>query len=259
MAEMEIRILGAHNVESAETRLTSLLVDDVLAVDAGALTSSLSFAEQEKVNSILLTHCHYDHVRDVAAMALNFSYIRKTVNVYSQASTLDAILNNVLNDVIYPNFTKRPTASPSLKFHQLELYKATNIDGYTVLALPVKHAAPAVGYQIASKDGRSFFFSGDTGPGLSSCWEHIAPQLLIIDLTMPNELEEHAIPAGHLTPRLLGEELAQFKKVKGYLPPVVVIHVATMFENQIREQTAELAKEIGTKVTIGHEGMKIKL
>ena len=63
---MEIRILGAHNVESANTRLTSLLVDGVLAVDAGALTSSLTFAEQEKVSSILLTHCHYDHVRDVA-------------------------------------------------------------------------------------------------------------------------------------------------------------------------------------------------
>jgi phosphoribosyl 1,2-cyclic phosphodiesterase len=68
---MEIRILGAHNVESANTRLTSVLVDGVLAMDAGALTSSLTFAEQEKVSSILLTHCHYDHVRDVAAIALN--------------------------------------------------------------------------------------------------------------------------------------------------------------------------------------------
>lgn len=256
---MEIRILGAHNVESVETRLTSVLVDGVLALDAGALTSSFSFAEQEKVNSILLTHSHYDHIRDVAAMALNMSYVQKTVNVYSQAVTLSAILNNILNDVIYPDFTKRPTARPSLKFHQLELNKATNIDGYTVLALPEKHAVPAVGYQVTSKDGQSLFFSGDTGPGLSSCWEHVSPQLLIIDVTMPNELEEHAIPAGHLTPRLLGGELAQFKKLKGYLPPVLVIHVASLFENQIREQTAQLAKELGTKITVGHEGMKLKV
>jgi cAMP phosphodiesterase len=256
---MEIRILGAHNVESVETRLTSLLVDDVLAVDAGALTSSLSFAEQEKVSSILLTHCHYDHVRDVAAIALNNTYIRKAVNVYAQAVTLEALLNHILNNVIYPNFTERPSQRPPLKFQPLELYKATDVDGYQVMALPVKHAVPAVGYRVISKNGQSFFFSGDTGPGLSSCWDHISPQLLIIDVTMPNGLEEHAIPAGHLTPRLLGEELAQFKKVKGYLPPVVVIHVATMFENQIREETAQLGKELGAKITLGHEGMKLKV
>ena len=256
---MEIRILGAHNVESANTRLTSLLVDGVLAVDAGALTSSLTFPEQEKVSSILLTHCHYDHVRDVAAIALNNTYFRKAIKVYAQASTLEALLKNILNNVIYPNFTERPSERPSLKFYPLELYKFTDVDGYKVMALPVKHAVPAAGYQITSKEGKSFFFSGDTGPGLSSCWEHISPQLLIIDLTMPNGLEEHAITAGHLTPRLLGEELAQFKKVKGYLPPVVVIHLASLFEKQIREEAKQLAKELGTKITLGHEGMKLKV
>jgi ribonuclease BN (tRNA processing enzyme) len=71
---MEIRILGAHNVESATSKLVSLLVDDVLAVDVGSLTSSLSLEEQQKVSNILLTHCHYDHVRDLAAVALNISY-----------------------------------------------------------------------------------------------------------------------------------------------------------------------------------------
>lgn len=256
---MEIRILGAHNVESANTRLTSLLVDDVLAVDAGALTSSLTFPEQEKVSSILLSHCHYDHVRDVAAIALNYTYFRKAIKVYAQASTLEALLKNILNNVIYPNFTERPSERPSLKFYPLELYKATDVDGYQVMALPEKHAVPVVGYQITSKDGGSFFYSGDTGPGLSSCWAHISPQLLIIDLTMPNGLEEHAIPAGHLTPRLLGEELKQFQKAKGYLPPVVVIHLASLFEDQIREEVAQLAKELGTKITLGHEGMRIKV
>jgi ribonuclease BN (tRNA processing enzyme) len=256
---MEIRILGAHNVESANTRLTSMLVDGVLAVDAGALTSSLTLPEQEKVSSILLSHCHYDHVRDVAAIALNYTYFRKAMKVYAQASTLEALLKNILNNVIYPNFTERPSERPSLKFYPLELYKVTDVDGYKVMALPEKHAVPAVGYQITSKEGRSFFYSGDTGPGLSSCWEHISPQLLIIDVTMANGLEEHAISAGHLTPRLLGEELAQFKKLKGYLPPVVVIHLATLFENQIREETAQLAKELGTKITLGHEGMKLKV
>lgn len=256
---MEIKILGAHNVESAKTKLTSLLIDGVLALDVGALTSSLTFAEQEKVGSILLTHSHYDHIRDLAAVALNISYVRKTINVYSQAVTLDAILNNIFNDVIYPDFTKKPTGMPALKFFPLEPYKAMDVDGYKVLALPTKHTVPAVGYQVISYEGKSFFYSGDTGPGLSSCWEHIMPELLIIDLTMANGLEEHAIPAGHLTPALLSEELMAFKKVKGYLPPVVVIHISSMFEAQIKREVAQLAESLGTKITVGHEGMKLKL
>jgi hypothetical protein len=40
---------------------------------------------------------------------------------------------------------------------------------------------------------------------------------------------------------------------------VVVIHLASLFENQIREETAQLAKELGTQITVGHEGMKLKV
>jgi len=251
--------LGAHNVESATTRLTSLLIDDVLAVDAGALTSSLSLSEQEKVTSILLTHCHYDHVRDVAAIALSISYFRKTIRVYSQASTLDAISNNILNGVIYPDFTEIPAPNPPLKFCPLEPHKVEDIDGYKVLAVPVKHTVPTVGYQITSGEGKSFFYSGDTGPGLSACWEHISPQLLIMDVTLPNRLEKHAVSGGHLDPRLLGEELVGFKETKGYLPPVVVIHVSPMFEGEIKEEVEQVAKQLGADVTLSYEGVRLNL
>lgn len=256
---MEIRILGAHNVESATTRLPSLLIDDVLALDAGALTSSLSLSEQEKLSSILLTHCHYDHVRDVAAIGLNNSYFQKTIRVYSLASTLETLSSNILNGVIYPKFTEFPSKNPALKFCPLEPYKVKDVDSYKILAVPVKHTVPTVGYEIASGEEKSFFYSGDTGPGLSPCWQHISPQLLIIDLTLPNRWEQHAAPSGHLSPRLLGEELAQFKKIKGYLPPVVLIHLSPLFEGQIKEEAGQVAKELGTTITVGYEGMRLSL
>ena len=43
---MKIKVLGAHNTESLNTRYMSLLVDDILAIDAGCLTSTLTFEEQ---------------------------------------------------------------------------------------------------------------------------------------------------------------------------------------------------------------------
>jgi ribonuclease BN (tRNA processing enzyme) len=256
---MEIRVLGAHNIESATTRLTTLLIDDTVAVDAGALTSSLSLSEQEKVSHILLTHCHYDHVRDVPAIALNISHFEKNIRVYSQASTLHAISDHILNGVIYPDFTKIPTANPPLEFCPLEPHKVEIIGGYKVLAVPVKHGVPTVGYQITSDEGRSLFYSGDTGPGLSSCWENISPQLLFIDVTLPNRLKEHAVSSGHLTPRLLGEELAGFKRTRGYLPQVMIIHLSPVFEDEIKEEVEQVAKDLWADISLSYEGMRLSI
>ena len=256
---MEIRVLGAHNLESASSKLTSLLIDDVLAVDAGALTSSLSLSEQEKVSHILLTHCHYDHVRDLAAIAINISHFEKSIRVYSQASTLNAVTEHILNGVIYPDFTKIPAANPPLKFSSLEPHKVEVINGYRVLAVPVNHGVPTVGYQITSGEGKSFFYSGDTGPGLSPCWERISPQLIFIDVTLPNRLEEHAVSSGHLTPHLLGEELAEFDKIKGYLPQVMVIHISPVFEGEIKEELERVAKDTGADISMSYEGMRLNI
>ena len=49
---MMIRFLGTHNAESRSTGLVSLLIDDVLAVDAGSLVSELTFPEQKKIKAI---------------------------------------------------------------------------------------------------------------------------------------------------------------------------------------------------------------
>ena len=88
---MKIQILGAHNCESQDTRLVSLLIDGVLAIDAGALTSSLSFKAQQKIKAILLTHQHYDHIRDIPALGMNSLLQETTISVYSTRAVRDAL------------------------------------------------------------------------------------------------------------------------------------------------------------------------
>tara|TARA_Y100000310_G_scaffold215713_1_gene216645 strand:+ start:381 stop:644 length:264 start_codon:yes stop_codon:yes gene_type:complete len=77
---MKIQILGAHICESQTSKLTSLLIDDVLAIDAGGLTSSLSFEAQQKIKAILLTHQHYDHIRDIPTIAVN-RFLHETLSI----------------------------------------------------------------------------------------------------------------------------------------------------------------------------------
>jgi ribonuclease BN (tRNA processing enzyme) len=256
---MHIRLLGAHNLESRKSRCISLLIDGVLAVDAGALTGSLSFAEQQALKAVLLTHQHYDHVRDIPALGMNFSLHKNTVDIYAPRPVYEALAVHLLNDVLYPNYMERPSEQPAIRFRVMEPGRAEPVHGYSVLAVPVHHAVPAVGYQITAADGKAVFYSSDTGPGLAECWRQISPRLLIVELTATNSYEEFARRSGHLTPALLRQELASFREMKGYLPPVVLVHMNPLDEKEIRAEIADVAGSLGATIQLGYEGMKIRL
>ena len=254
---MELEILGAHNCESRDAKLTSLLIDSTVAIDVGSLTSSLSLETQKKVRAILITHRHFDHIRDLATFGMNV-YSSGPVNVYALDSVLDIISTHLLNDIVYPDFRKKPLPEkPALKFYPLEPNKELIIEGYTVLPLPVNHNVPTVGYQVTSPDGKSIFYTGDTGRNPSSLWETVSPGLLVTEVTLPNKFESFVQDTGHLTPRLLKHELIDFKRVKGYLPPVVTIHMSPHLESEIKEEVAQVAAELAVNITVGYEGMKV--
>jgi ribonuclease BN (tRNA processing enzyme) len=256
---MNIKVLGAHNCERQGLKFVSLLIDDVLAIDAGAITSSLSLEEQKKIKAILLTHQHYDHVRDIPALGMNLFLDGAATKIYSIPAALDVLARHLLNDEIYPDFRQKPEQNPTLKFTIVEPNKAETIEGYTVTVVPVEHGVPTVGYQVTSADGKSVFYTGDTGPGLSDCWRQVSPQLLIIEVTASDKYAEWAAGAGHLTPVLLKQELASFKKVNGYLPPVMAIHMNPDLEGEIAAEVAAVAKELGCSVTLAYEGMEISI
>jgi phosphoribosyl 1,2-cyclic phosphodiesterase len=258
---VEIQILGAHLAEVKGARLTSLLIDGVLVVDAGGLTSALSLPEQKKIKTVLLTHHHFDHTRDLVTLAANAGYYwRRQLVVYALRYTLDIVTNCLLDGKIYTNFLEYPSKEkPTLILEAIEPYSRKTIAGYDVLAVPVKHSVPAVGYQITSSDGKSLFYTGDTTVGISDCWQHISPQLLITEVAGPNKYGDWLKKAGHLCAGFLKEELIQFRRLKGYLPRVIVIHIGNPYEQEIKEEVAQVAQELEADISLGYEDMKITL
>ena len=256
---MDIQVLGAHNCESQNSRLISLLIDDTMAIDAGCLTSSLSFPAQQRLKAILLTHQHYDHVRDVPTLALNLALRNATINIYSIQPVYDALSTHLLDGKLYPKFLEQPPQNPTIKFTIIEACKVKQIEGYSILAVPVHHADPTVGYQVTSYDGKAVFYTGDTGPGLAECWRYVSPQLLVMEVTVPDSYEELAKRSGHLTPSLLKQELISFQEVKGYLPQVIVVHMSPNLEEEIAAEIAAVAKDLNNPITLGYEGMQLHL
>jgi len=241
-------------------RLVSFVIDDILAVDAGCLSSELSYSEQEKIKAILLSHGHYDHIRGVPAFAFNNT--DQTTRILASDKTLKILSTHFINGVLYPKFTEKIPfflEKPSLKFEAIESHKSVDVEGYQVLPLPVNHTIDTVGFEITSKDGKKVFYTGDTGPGLSAIWKYISPQLIITDVTFPNRLEKRAKNSKHLCPKLLKEELLEFHRIKEYFPHVILIHLFPKFEEEIKEQAKELSKELDISIDIAYEGKEIKI
>jgi len=256
---MDIKILGAHNSETETTGCICLLINDTLAIDAGSLTSTLSISNQQKIEAILLSHQHYDHIRDVPAIALNLSHHGSSIDVYATPEVSAVIETHLLNGIVYPKFHELPQAKPTVQFKLITPYETFRFNGYQILAVPVNHGDTTVGYQVSDAEGKSMFYTADTGPELLDCWQHVSPQLLIADVTVPNRYGEFARRTGHLTPRLLGEELAIFRELKGYLPQVIAVHMDATLEQEIKNEIVAVAETLHTSISVAHEGMKVHI
>ena len=251
---MKIRILGAHNSETRHARLPGLLIDGLLALDAGSLSSSLSLGEQLALEAVLLTHRHFDHLRDIPTIGMNCFLNGGNLAVYGSPDTRRALADHVLNGEIYSSFMERSFFT----FHEVREPCSFDVGRYRVMALPVSHSVPAQGY-LVSTAGHSLFYTGDTGPGLAETWQKAEPELLIIEVTAANQWTEYMRGALHLTPELLKEELLDFRRLKGYLPHVVTVHMNPSQEATIRRELTELALELGADITPGAEGLEICL
>src|SRR5271169_1755292 len=105
---MKITFLGAHNCETVSTGMMSLLVDDRIALDAGALTRNLNLDTMFKIEAVVLTHGHFDHFRDVPALGMNLFLNGRSLDVYGSRETRQILADHVLNGTIYSSFFDSP-------------------------------------------------------------------------------------------------------------------------------------------------------
>jgi ribonuclease BN (tRNA processing enzyme) len=256
---VNITILGAHNNETNKARCTSFLINRDLAIDAGAITSSLTIEDQLRIKAILLTHGHFDHIKDIPLLGLNLFRAKRRVEVYSHQEVYNTIKNHLLNGSVYPSFHRMPAEKPTLYFHRITVFKERNIGNYRVLAMPVNHTESTLGYRISDAEGKALFYTSDTGEGFHESWQKLEFQLLMVEATFPNRDEDFARLTKHLTPKMLLAELTALKKLRGELPRIVVMHRDPLLEHEVKNELAEVAASLKTEITIAAEGMQLQI
>jgi cAMP phosphodiesterase len=247
---MEIRVLGCHGSQLPGCGLTGFLIDATTLLDAGAVTSVLTLAEQVRVDHILITHAHLDHIRELSSLADNLSYFKREypLAVVSTPSVIETLRRHIFNGAIWPDFSVIPSAEkPVLRFVTIRPGERIALGHLGVTAIPVHHTVETVAYVVdAETDGRATaaVFIGDTGP-TDEVWR-VAGQredirAIFVETSLPEEMGDLAKLTGHLTPAGLVSELKKLSALNR--PQICLYHMKSQYLREIQREIALLGND----------------
>lgn len=242
---MRLRVLGSHGGTSRDHRGVSFLLQDSVAVDAGSLAAGLSLEEQSRLETILVTHSHMDHVGDLGAVCdIRSQQGGSPLVIAGLPVTIAALRKHFFNDILWPDFTRIPLENgPTLHFRELEPEVVAEFSGVSVLPVMVDHSVPSCGFFLG-KGTSSLAYTGDTG-ATERFWEVLngGPRLkaLITEVSFPNRMARLAQATGHLTPRSLAEQLRKIRirPERG----TFVYGLKPVFAEEITSEMAEIQLE----------------
>jgi len=238
---MQVRVLGCSGAIAKDCRTTAFLIDDDLLVDAGTGVGDLTLAEMARIDHVVLSHSHLDHI---AALPLMVDAVaaqrRKPLRVLALPGTVAALRAHIFNNLIWPDFESIPSVeAPFIRFETFTVGEVLQIDGIRVEVLPAVHTVPAVGFSV-SAGGPAWVFSGDTtrNPAFWERVNRIDVGALVIETAFSDAERPLAELSKHLSPTTLVDELQQIARPGSY--PVWITHTKPAETTVIMAEIARL-------------------
>lgn len=233
----------AHDgVARPDQYLTSLLVNDTIAIDAGSLGYNGTPFQQEKVRHVLITHTHSDHIASLPLFVESVYAGRPDcVTLYGSDDVLDCLRRDVFNDRVWPDFlrlSEEMPQAPFLRLQRLEAGKPLVLDGLRFIPVPVDHLVPTLGF-IIEEPGSSVVVPSDTGP-TRAIWELADREsnlrAVFLEVAFPDEMAWLAESSKHLTPAMFAAEVAKLhERVR-----VLAVHIKPRFRDRVIAQLQAL-------------------
>jgi len=255
---MKIRVLGCHGSQLPHRNTTSFLLGKNVLMDAGSVTPVLTLEEQLRIDYIFVTHAHLDHVRDIMFLADNLYYAKrkKPLVICSSQGIVENIHRHLFNNVIWPDFSRIPSAkAPLIKFEILTPGRKKTLGDWQVRAIGVDHTVETMGFLMESQD-KAVLFLGDTGP-TDDVWKIAANtkklKAIFVETSLPGGMQNIADKTGHLTPVTL---VAELKKLKDIKPEIYLYHMKSVYIDLISREIAEIQNK---KIHIINDGQVIRI
>ncbi len=223
---MKVRVLGCSGAIARQARTTAFLIGESLLVDAGTGVGDLTLDELARIDHVLLTHSHLDHLAALPLMLGSVAGSRhQPVRVHALPETLEALRRHIFNHEIWPDFERIPSPErPLLRLEPLAVGQQLALGPYRIEVLPARHAVPAVGYAVETPRG-AWVFGGDSGPN-PAFWQRVNRlplAMLVIETAFSQREAALARLSGHLCPADLAAELAQLDPLPTGSPPLIGI------------------------------------
>jgi ribonuclease BN (tRNA processing enzyme) len=238
---MKIRVLGCSGAIAAGSRTTAFLVDHDVLVDAGTGVGDLTLDELARIDHILVSHSHLDHVLSIGLLADSVlrrraAQGRGPIEVHALPETLEALRRHIFNGIIWPDFTRLPSVEhPVLRLVPFHTGDRLVLNTKRFEVLSALHTVPAVGFALEGRDGH-WVFTGDTGPN-PALWKRLATlpvAHLVIETAFGDDEHELARISHHLCPSELARELER-------LPGSVDVHITHIKPGEV----AAVMEEVG--------------
>lgn len=233
---------GSEGAPSQLQHLSCIVIDDVVAFDAGSLAFSCSDRQRDQIRDVIISHSHLDHIAGLPLFLDDlFSTLTEPVRVHAKAEVIEVLERDVFNWSIYPKFSELSNANgPVLEYRPFLAGNPFNIKHLRFTPIDVNHMVSSVGAIIS--DGRvSVGITGDTAhteaiwKEFNNCEDLAA---VLVECAFPDDLTDLAAVSHHLTPTGLASELAEFTRPG---VPVYAINLKPMYRDQIVEQIEKLA------------------
>lgn len=240
---MRVEILGCSGSISGDLRTTCLRIDDDILVDAGTGAGDLSLKQMTAINTLFLTHSHLDHCALLPMLADAAGNFRNTpLHAHALPETIAAIKQHLLNDIIWPDYTRLPSPErPYITFTPVIHGETVELAGRKLTPLPTRHAVPCCGYRLDSGKA-SLVYSGDT-TFCEDFWQALDRihnlEYLLIENTFLNANAAGAQRSGHMTAELLARGMRLLRRP----PSLFIVHMEAGREAEAMHEVLQAAGE----------------
>ena len=244
---MILNVLGCSGSIAAGCKTTAFLLDGDVLIDAGTGVGDQALDALARIDHVVVSHSHLDHILSIGLLADSVMRLRRAagrgpIQVHALPETLAALRAHIFNGVIWPDFTRLPSAeAPVLELLPFAVGDVLTLNGKRIEVLSASHTVPAVGFGVdGGADAGWWIFTGDTGPN-PALWRRLRGLKvahLVIETAFSDEERQLARISRHLCPTALGHELAQ-------LEGSVDVHITHIKPGEIDAVMAEIGR-LGT-------------